>query len=125
MSEIRPNVRTLRDVGYRVILRREDGSPRLVLRCFIKEGQYGKFISVEQHWVQRMEGNKIVDSQWAKKRYSFPYDRKKALGTWDSIKELLEEAFSEAATPAGGELEREVEEEFGEEIESEGLDEEF
>ena len=127
MSEIRPSIRTLRDVGYRVILKRDDGSPRLVLRCFVKEGQYGKFISIEQHWVQRMEGNRIVDSQWARKRYSFPYDREKALGTWNSIRELLEEALGEAkatiTTPAGGELEKEVEEEFGDELG--GLEEEL
>lgn len=117
MSEIRPSIKTVRDVGYRVIMRREDGSPRLVWRGFVKEGQYGKFISIEQHWVQKMEGKKIVDSQWAKKRYSFPYDKEKAFTMLKSIRELLEEALG-----AGAELEKEVEEEFGEELE--GFEEE-
>ncbi len=119
MSEIRPSIRTVKDVGYRVILKKEDGSPRLVWRGFVKEGQYGKFISVEQHWVQKMEGKKIVDSQWAKKYYSFPYDKEKAFALWNSIKELVEDALG---IGVGAELEKEVEEEFGEELE--GLEEE-
>ncbi len=126
MSEVRPSIRTLEDVGYRVILRRDDGSPRLVLRCFVKEGQYGKFISIEQHWVQKMEGDRIVDSQWARKRYSFPYDREKAFDTWNSIKELLEAALGRSGhEPNGSELEKEVEEEFGDELDVEGLEEEL
>jgi len=121
MSEMRQGIRTVRDVGYRVIMRKEDGSPRLVWRCFVKEGQYGKFISIEQHWVQRMEGKKIIESQWAKKRYSFPHDREKAFEMLKSLKELVEEAF--AAGPGAKELEKEVEEEFGEELE--GFEEEL
>ena len=117
MSEIRPSIKTLKDVGYRVIMKKEDGSPRQVLRCFVKEGDYGKFISIETHWVQKMEGEKIVDSQWARKTYSFPYDKEKALGKWNSVRELIEKALG-----TGTELEKEVEEEFGEELE--GLDEE-
>jgi len=122
MSEMRPGVRIIKDVGYRVILKKEDGSPRLVWRCFVKEGQYGKFISIEQHWVRRMEGGKIVESDFGKKRFNFPYDKEKALAMFKSIKGLVEDALG-AGT--GTNLEREVEEEFGEEIESEGLDEEF
>ncbi|RZN34559.1 MAG: hypothetical protein EFT35_09245 [Methanophagales archaeon ANME-1-THS] len=122
MSEMRQGIKTVKDVGYRVIMRREDGSPRLVWRCFVKEGQYGKFISVEQHWVQKMEGKKIIESQWAKKRYSFPYDREKASEMLKSLKELVEDAFA-AGRSGAKELEKEVEEEFGEELE--GLDEEL
>jgi hypothetical protein len=122
MSEMRPGIKTVKDVGYRVIMKREDGSPRLVWRCFVKEGQYGKFISVEQHWVQKMEGKKIIESQWAKKRYSFPYDREKASEMLKSLRELVENAFA-AGRPGAKDLEKEVEEEFGEELQ--GLDEEL
>ncbi len=118
MSEIRPSIKTLKDVGYRVIMKSEDGSPRQVLRGFIKEGNYGKFISVETHWVQKMEGKKIIESQWARKTYSFPYDQERALGKWNSVRELIEEALGTSA-----ELEREVEEEFGEELE--GIEEDL
>ena len=122
MSEIRPSIRTVKDVGYRVILKKEDGSPRLVWRGFVKEGQYGKFISIEQHWVRRMDGKKIVDSDFGKKRFNFPYDKDKALGMFKQVRELLEDAFG-ASTGAGAELEKEVEEEFGEELE--GFEEEL
>jgi hypothetical protein len=118
MSEIRPSIKTIRDVGYRVIMKNEDGSPRKVWRCLIKEGAYGKFISVEQHWVRSMQGGKIVESDWARKSINFPYDKEKAFATLNSIKELVE-----AALGAGAELEKEVEEEFGEELE--GLEEEL
>jgi len=122
MSEISPSVRILRDVGYRVILKKEDGSPRLVWRGFVKEGQYGKFISIEQHWVRSMQGGKIVESDFGKKRFNFPYDKEKAFAMFKSIKELLGDAFG-AGAGAGVELEKEVEEEFGEELE--GLEEEL
>jgi len=118
MSEIR----TVKDVGYRVILKKEDGSPRLVWRGFVKEGQYGKFISIEQHWVRSMQGGKIAESDFARKRFSFPYDKEKALAMFKSIKELLGDAFG-ASAGAGAELEKEVEEEFGEELE--GFEEEL
>jgi hypothetical protein len=120
MSEIRPNIRTVRDVGYRVILKNEDGTPKKVWRCLVKEGNYGKFISIEQHWVRRMDGKKIAESDWARKSFNFPFDRDKAFATWNSIMELLEAALGEGA---GSELEREVEAEFGEELE--GLDDNF
>jgi len=120
MSEIRPSIKTLRDVGYRVIMKGEDGSPKKVWRCLVKEGNYGKFISVEQHWVRRMQEGKIAESDWARKSFNFPYDKEKALATWNSIKELLEDALG---IGAGAKLEKEVEEEFGEELE--GLDEEL
>jgi len=120
MSEIRPSIRTLKDVGYREIMKNEDGSPRKVWKCLIKEGQYGKFISIEQHWVRRMEGKKIVESDWARKSFNFPYDKEKAFATWNSIRELIEAALG---TDADTELEKEVEEEFGEELE--GLEEEL
>ncbi len=122
MSEVRPSIRTIKDVGYRVIMKNEDGSPRLVWRGFVKEGQYGKFISIEQHWVRSMKGGKIVESDFGKKRFNFPYDKEKALAMFKSIKELLGDAFG-AGAGAGAELGREVEEEFGEELE--GLEEEL
>jgi hypothetical protein len=120
MSGVGPSVKTIRDVGYRVILKNEEGTPRLVWRGFVKEGQYGKFISIEQHWVRRMEGKKIVESDFARKRFNFPFDKDKATAMWKSVNELLEGALGKAP---GAELEREVEEEFGAELE--GLEEEF
>ncbi|MCW3137911.1 MAG: hypothetical protein N2V71_07895 [Methanophagales archaeon] len=124
MSEIRPGIRIIKDVGYRVILKKEDGSPRLVWRGFVKEGQYGKFISIEQHWVRSMQGGKIVESDFGKKRFNFPYDKDKAFAMLDSIRGLVEDAFSaDAGAGAGTGLEKEVEEEFGDELE--GLEEEF
>lgn len=120
MSEIRPGIKELKDVGYRVILKNEDGSPRLVWRCFVKEGQYGKFISIEQHWVRRMDGKTIVESDFGRKRFNFPYDKEKALAMFKSIRELLGEALG---VSKGAELEKEVEEEFGDELE--GVEEEL
>jgi hypothetical protein len=120
MNETRPSIRTIRDAGYRVILKNEDGSPRLVWRGFVKEGQYGKFISIEQHWVRRMDGKKIVESDFGRKRFNFPYDKEKALAMFTSIRELLGAALG-AEADAG--LEKDVEEEFGAELE--GLDEGF
>jgi len=116
----KPNIKILEDVGYRVIMRNEDGTPRQVLRGFIKEGDYGKFISVETHWVQKMDGDKIIDSQWARKTYTFPDDQKRALEKWTYVKELLDAALG---ADAGGDLEKEVEEEFSDELE--GLDDEL
>jgi hypothetical protein len=120
MSGIGANIRTLKDVGYKVILQNEDGSPRLVWRGFVKEGQYGKFISIEQHWVKKIEGGKIVESDFGRKRFNFPYDREKALAMKKSVVELLDAALG---VSEGADLEKEVEEEFGEELE--GLDEDL
>jgi len=120
MSEIKPNVRILRDVGYRVISKSPDGTPKTVWRGFVKEGQYGKFISIERHFVRRMEGKKIVESDRSGKFINFPYDKDKAFPMLNSIKGLVEDALGASA---GVELEREVEEEFGEELE--GVGEEF
>ncbi len=114
MSETRPSIKTLKDVGYRVILKNEDGTPRLVWRGFVKEGQYGKFVSIEQHWVRKMEGKKIVDSDFGRKRFNFPYDKDKAFAMRDSVVGLLEDALGAGE---GADLEKEVEEEFGEELE--------
>jgi hypothetical protein len=120
MSEARPkpSIKILKDVGYRVIMKNEDGTPRQVLRGFIKEGDYGKFISVETHWVQKMDGKKIIDSQWARKTYTFPDDQGRALEKWNYVKELLDAALS---VGTGDDLTNDVEEEFGDELE--GLDE--
>lgn len=120
MSEIRPSVRTIRDVGYRVISKKEDGSPKTVWRGFVKEGQYGQFISIERHFVKRMEGEKIAESDRSGKFINFPYDKEKAVPMLDSIKGLVEDALG---VGAGAELEKEVEEEFGDELE--GLEEEL
>ncbi|MFV9676476.1 MAG: hypothetical protein ACNYVW_02330 [Methanosarcinales archaeon] len=122
MSEERPkpNIKIVKDVGYRVIMKNEDGTPRQVLRGFLKEGDYGKFISVETHWVQKMDGEKIIDSQWARKTYTFPDDQGRAQEKWNYVKELLDIALG---VSAGGNLEEEVEEEFSDELE--GLEDDF
>ncbi|KAF5432339.1 hypothetical protein C5S36_08730 [Candidatus Methanophagaceae archaeon] len=122
MSEARPkpNIKIVKDVGYRVIMKNEDGTPRQVLRGFVKEGDYGKFIAVEAHWVQKMDGEKIVDSQWARKSYTFPDDQGRAHEKWNYVKELLDIALD---VSAGGNLEEEVEEEFSDELE--GLEDDF
>ncbi|KAF5429069.1 hypothetical protein C5S39_09530 [Candidatus Methanophagaceae archaeon] len=122
MSEARPkpNIKIVKDVGYRVIMKNEDGTPRQVLRGFLKEGDYGKFISVETHWVQKMDGEKIIDSQWARKTYTFPDDQGRAHEKWNYVKELLDIALG---VSAGGNIEEEVEEEFSDELE--GLDDDF
>ena len=111
MSETRPNIRIVKDVGYKVIMRREDGSPRQVFRCFIKEGDYGKFVAIEQHWVQRMDGEKILESEWARRSYNFSYDRERAVDKWNSIRELLEDALN--ADLEGEQGQEEVEEVLG------------
>jgi len=122
MSEARPkpNIKIVKDVGYRVIMKNEDGTPRQVLRGFLKEGDYGKFISVETHWVQKMDGEKIIDSQWARKTYTFPDDQGRAQEKWNYVKELLDIALG---VSAGGNLEEEVKEEFSDELE--GLEDDF
>ncbi len=122
MSEERPkpNIKIVKDVGYRVIMKNEDGTPRQVLRGFLKEGDYGKFISVETHWVQKMDGEKIIDSQWARKTYTFPDDQGRAQEKWNYVKELLDIALG---VSAGGNLEEEVKEEFSDELE--GLEDDF
>ncbi|MEA3488422.1 MAG: hypothetical protein U9R10_04125 [Euryarchaeota archaeon] len=122
MSEARPkpNIKIVKDVGYRVIMKNDDGTPRQVLRGFVKEGDYGKFIAVETHWVQKMDGEKIIDSQWARKTYTFPDDQGRAQEKWNYVKELLDIALG---VSAGGNLEEEVEEEFSDELE--GLEDDF
>jgi len=119
MSEIKPSIKTIRAVGYRVISESPDGTPKTVWRGFVKEGQYGKFISIERHFVRRMEGKKIVESNRSGKFINFPYDKDKAFPMLESIKGLVEDALGASA---GTDLEKEVEEEFGEELE--GLEEE-
>jgi hypothetical protein len=119
MSGIGQGITILKDVGYRVILRNEDDSPRLVWRCFVKEGQYGKFISIEQHWVRQMESDKIIESDFGRKRFTFPYDKEKAIAMRDSIVGLLEEALQ---TSDDTDLEKEVDEEISTEFE--GVDDE-
>jgi len=91
MDGERPRVRTVREIGYRVLMRNADGTPRQVLRCFVKEGEYGRFLSIERHWVQRMEGEEIVESKWAGRVINFPCDRRRALAMLNSIRELVEE----------------------------------
>nr|MCR5853188.1 hypothetical protein [Methanophagales archaeon] len=94
MDGERPRVRMVREIGYRVLMRNADGTPRQVLRCFVKEGEYGRFLSIERHWVQRMEGEEIVESKWAGRVINFPCDRRRALAMLNSIRELVEASFA-------------------------------
>jgi hypothetical protein len=84
-------ISTLKDIGYRVLSTNEDQSPKQVLRCFIKEGKYGKFISLEKHWVQKMTENDI-ETKWARWSVNFPYNEEEALKLSGFMKELVEEA---------------------------------
>lgn len=84
-------VKTIMDIGHEVLSENEDGSPKQVLRCFIKEGEYGKFISLEKHWVRGMDGDKM-ETSWARWSVSFPYDKEDALKLSTFIKELVEKA---------------------------------
>ncbi|MCW3136736.1 MAG: hypothetical protein N2V77_07370 [Canidatus Methanoxibalbensis ujae] len=117
MNDMRPKVRVIRDVGYRVLMRDSDGAPRQVLRGFVKEGDYGKFLSIETHWVQQMDGDRIVESRWARKTINFPYDRERAMSLLNSIRELVEECFVEDLTDdlydEGTDLEKEIATETG------------
>ncbi|MGD2248442.1 MAG: hypothetical protein PVF58_08545 [Candidatus Methanofastidiosia archaeon] len=84
---------TLKDIGYRVLTTNEDESPKQVLRCFIKEGKYGKFISLEKHWVQNMSEDDI-ETKWARWSINIPYNEEQALKLAEFIKELVEEAVT-------------------------------
>ena len=86
-------ISTIRDVGYRVLSTNEDQTPKQILRCFIKEGKYGKFISLEKHWVQNIQGDDI-ESKWARWSVNVPYDKKEALKLSGLMKELVEEAVN-------------------------------
>lgn len=85
-------VSILKDIGYRVLSTNEDQSPKQVLRCFIKEGEYGKFISLEKHWVQNMDGDNM-ETKWARWSVNLPYN-KEALKLSGFIGELVEEAVA-------------------------------
>ncbi|MDF2956833.1 MAG: hypothetical protein OD814_000455 [Candidatus Alkanophagales archaeon MCA70_species_1] len=87
----------LRYVGQKVIWRDDKGMPKQVLKCFIKRGNYGPFISIERHWVQKVENGEVMETKWAGWSISFPYDKNRALTLLRSIKELLGEVFNEAS----------------------------
>ncbi|MBU7000241.1 MAG: hypothetical protein HXS51_05715 [Theionarchaea archaeon] len=86
-------IKTVKDIGYRVLSANEDGSPKQILRCFVKEGKYGKFISLEKHWVQNMDGENL-DTKWARWSLNVPYDKEEALKLSGFIRELMEEAIN-------------------------------
>ena len=86
-------INTIKDVGYKVLSTNEDQSPKQILRCFIKEGKYGKFISLEKHWVQDMEGEDM-ETKWARWSLNIPYNREEALKLSGFISELVEDAVN-------------------------------
>jgi hypothetical protein len=83
-----------KDIGYEVLSTNEDNTPKQVLRCFIKEGKYGKFISLEKHWVQKMIEDEI-DTKWARWSVNIPYNEKEALNLITAMKQLVEQAVNE------------------------------
>lgn len=83
-----------KDIGYRVLTKNEDNTPKQVLRCFVKEGKYGKFISLEKHWVQNISGDDI-DTKWGRWSVNIPYDKKEALNLITHMKELVEQVVQE------------------------------
>lgn len=87
-------IKTIKDVGYRVLSTNEDQSPKQVLRCFIKEGKYGRFISLEKHWVQNIQEDNI-ETKWARWSINIPYNKEDALKLSGLIRELVEEAVVE------------------------------
>jgi hypothetical protein len=86
-------VTIIKDIGYRVLSTNEDQSPKQVLRCFIKEGEYGKFIALEKHWVQTMDGD-TLETKWARWSVNFPYSKIEASTLSQFINELVEEAVN-------------------------------
>jgi hypothetical protein len=86
-------IRTLRDIGYRVLSTNDDQSPKQILRCFVKEGKYGKFISLEKHWVQNMQEENI-ETKWARWSVNIPYDKTEALKLLGFMGELVGEAVT-------------------------------
>jgi len=85
------SITTVKDIGYKVLITNEDETPKQVLRCFIKEGQYGKFISMEKHWVQNVDGDKL-ETNWARWSITLPYDREGAQKLISHMKELVAQA---------------------------------
>ncbi|MDY6864964.1 MAG: hypothetical protein SVY15_03200 [Halobacteriota archaeon] len=85
-------ITTVKDIGYRVLTTNEDQSPKQVLRCFIKEGEYGRFISMEKHWVQEIHGDEI-ETRWARWSITLPYEKEGALKLTEYMKELIEETI--------------------------------
>ena len=85
------SITTIKDVGHKVLIKNDDETPKQVLKCFIKEGQYGKFFSLEKHWVQNIDGDKM-ETNWARWSITLPYDKEGALKLVDYMKELMSEA---------------------------------
>ncbi len=90
------DINVIKDIGYKVLLNDDDGKPRQVLRCFVKEGKYGRFISLEKHWVQNQGGEGTVggsiNTNWARWSVNFPYDKEQALQLSDLMRGLIDEA---------------------------------
>jgi hypothetical protein len=86
-------IHVIKDIGHRVLSTNEDQSPKQILRCFIKEGKYGKFISLEKHWVQNMSDDNM-ETKWARWSVNLPYDKEEALKLSGFMRELVEEAVT-------------------------------
>jgi len=83
----------LMKVGYKTINKDENGNPASIWYCCVKRGQYGPFIAVEKHWVQKVtKDGKILASKYAGKSFNFPIDNKKATTMITDINELVMQA---------------------------------
>ena len=81
-------------VGYKTISKDENGNPASIWYCSVKKGQYGPFIAVEKHWVQKTskEGN-ILQSKYAGKSFNFPIESVKATAMITALYDLVTKAI--------------------------------
>ena len=80
----------LMKVGYKTISKDENGKPASIWYCAVKKGQYGPFISVEKHWVQKVTNEgKILASKYAGKSFNFPIESAKATAMIGAINGLV------------------------------------
>jgi len=112
----------LMKVGYKTISKDENGNPASIWYCCVKRGQFGPFIAVEKHWVQKTtKEGKILASKYAGKSFNFPIESAKATAMIGAINGLVLKAVK--LTQDMPEFKTAAEEEFHET--SEELEDEF
>ena len=85
----------LKRIGYRTVLKYEDGTPRLIWACSIKKGQYGAFISVDKRWVTESNAKGApVKTEYAGRGFNFPLDETKCMNMLTDIAMLVKKAVS-------------------------------
>jgi len=106
----------LMKVGYKTISKDENGKPASIWYCAVKKGQYGPFISVEKHWVQKVTNEgKILASKYAGKSFNFPIESAKATAMIGAINGLVLKAVK--LTQDLPEFNKDTKEQFREEPE--------